>query len=131
MQSAEQDRLDAMETEASNHFELQEYDEAERLYGEILNTHLEHEGPQATYRDMFNLSVTLVKLQKHQESEPMLEQLLTYLTQRSGRESRHFIEQEAGTARLLGQGKHEQGRNMLDNASELDRRALNAVLNVA
>ena len=133
MQSGDQDRLTAMESEAEKHSELGESDEAEQLYREILNTRIVNEGPEASYRDMYNLSAVLVRREKYEEAEPMLRQLLTYLTQRqSGRETRNFIEQEEGTARLLvqaleGQGSLVEARQNQGTASKLDDQVSHAI----
>lgn len=132
MQAMEQDRLDNMESEAIRCSDLHQYEEAERLYREIIDTRMRSEGVHATYRDMYNLSSVLVAGRKYEEAEPVLSQLLVHLRQReSGRETSFFIQQEAGTARVLGRaleglGKSVEAQNMLETAAELNARALNA-----
>ena len=99
-----EDELAAMESDASQLYEHERYNEAENLYRQICDIRKERSGPEAALRDKHNLSATLVKQQKFQEAEPILRRLHGYLNQRtSGRESETFIEQEAACLSLLRQ----------------------------
>ena len=95
MQATESPKLDELAREAAQHVESQEYDQAERLYREILKQRLEHEGIPATYTDMYNLGEVLDKSQKYDEALPVLRELFVYLSQRAvGQDTSKFVDME-------------------------------------
>lgn len=119
--------LDAMELEAVSCFSLSQYNEAEQLYRRIMNARSETEGPEAARRDQYNLASVLVKEQKFDEAEPLLRDLLASLEARSIRNRKHFMQQEAGTMRLLvqtlGKEKADEATKLSEAASHLEASA--------
>lgn len=113
--------LTLLESQAEKFAEEGKYKEAETLYRQVLDKRTKVSGAEFAYRDMYNLSGVLVQQEKYQEAESFLSPLLEFLEAREGREGkREFIEQEAGTLRLLGRSLEGQGK---DGASEFLRRA--------
>jgi tetratricopeptide (TPR) repeat protein len=111
-------RDEAARLSAAGHF-----DEAEKIYRQIVDTIRQHEGPEASYRELYNLSSTLVSQQKYDEAEPILRDALARLACRPIHgDSGHLLEQETGTLRLLfqtvrGQGRAEEADKMMAGAS--------------
>ncbi|KAK4499169.1 hypothetical protein PRZ48_009681 [Zasmidium cellare] len=95
--------LDAMELEAVSYFSLHQYNEAEQVYRRIWQAQMEAKGPDEARREQYNLASVLVKEEKFDEAEPLLREVLGFLEARSNRNRKHFMQQEAGTMRLLVQ----------------------------
>ena len=100
---------------------------AEDTYRNIIDTVQRHEGQEAAYLDRYNLSNVLVLQHKYQEAEPMLRNILKYLTKRPVDDNTgHFLEQEDGAIRLLvqsieGQDRNEEAEKLIAGASYVSR----------
>lgn len=96
---------------------------AEETHRYVVDTIQQHEGKEATYADRYNLSNVLVMQHKHAEAEPILRDMLSYLAKRPvDDDSGHFLEQEAGTIRMLvrsvkGQGRDDEADNLRAGAA--------------
>ncbi|TKX18434.1 hypothetical protein C1H76_9223 [Elsinoe australis] len=100
------------ESEAGRLLSLGHYAQAEDLYRNRVNTICQSEGVEASYRDQYHLSISLVQQQKFAEAEHILKEVLAFLTSRQeGRDTENFAEQEMATRKLLSQALRGQGRS--------------------
>lgn len=94
--------LTVLESQASKSCQLANYDEAEHTYRRLIDLRADEEGIEATYRDRFNLSATLVKQRKFQDAETSIREVLAFLTSRTKEEApEHFQAQEDAACRIL------------------------------
>lgn len=119
--------LDAMELEAVSYFSLHQYHEAEQVYRRIWQARIAADGLGAACREQYNLAAVLVKEEKFDEAQPLLREVLGSLQARSNRSRKHFMQQEAGTMRLLvetlGEGQSEEATRLSEAASRLEASA--------
>ncbi|KAI5206123.1 hypothetical protein E4T39_02601 [Aureobasidium subglaciale] len=111
MDAATKNDLEDMISEAERNVSTGDFARAEDIYRRILPIIQQHQGPEAASTELYNFSNVLIQQQKHSEAEPILRNLLVSLAQRPiNGETNHFLEQEAGTIRMLSRSLAVQGK---------------------
>ncbi|KER00929.1 hypothetical protein AUEXF2481DRAFT_35187 [Aureobasidium subglaciale EXF-2481] len=111
MDTSTKNNLTDMTSEALRHVSLGDLARAEESYQHIIPVMQQQEGTEAASRELYNLSNVRIQQQEYSEAESILRDLLVPLAQRPVDEDTvHFLEQEAGSVRMLSQSLSGQSK---------------------